>query len=438
MSKKIISGAIIVTNDLRGTVFDPGAIVFDKEIIAVGPQEKILSLYSGLPNTNIRGGLITPGLVNLHHHFYSSMARGWNPGTAPKDFGEILEKIWWRLDETLRLDDIYYSAICGICESILAGVTTIVDHHSSQRTIRGSLDKIAEALIAIGARGSICFELSGRSGQKAIEEALSESMDAIEKFSGNRMIAPMVGLHASMTLSDDNLRQIAQVTEKCNAGYHFHLAESQIDQEKSIALSGKRATMRLAEFNLLNTKSLAVHGIYLEPDEIELLSDKGVSLVICPRSNQNNAVGVPHWWKYDGVDIGIGTDGIDSNLIQEAKAALYISRLTSGDPNFGFDDTKKILLESNPSIFGKIASTKIGAIAPGFAADFVQWNYISPTDISETNYWGHYLYGLANLRASSVWIDGVQVLANGNFTTIDFEAAMTQARRLARQLWKRV
>ncbi len=90
------------------------------------------------------GGLLTPGLVNLHHHLYSAFARGWSPpGSPPENFKQILEKIWWRLDETLQSEDIYYSALVGLGESLLSGVTSVVDHHSSQNQVRGSLESIA-------------------------------------------------------------------------------------------------------------------------------------------------------------------------------------------------------------------------------------------------------------------------------------------------------
>ncbi len=130
----------------------------------------------------------------------------------------------------------------------------------------------------------------------------------------------MVGMHASMTLSDESLtKNLDLATKDSGAGYHFHLAEDKSDQNDAIKKYGRRATERFARFDLLNEKSLAIHGIHLDMAEIELLSKQEANLVICPRSNQNNSVGFASWWKYDGLKIGLGTDGIGSDIISEAR-----------------------------------------------------------------------------------------------------------------------
>lgn len=436
---QIITGAAVFTNDDCGSFYDPGAIVFDRKIIAVGREDSILGSYPDLRPIRLKGGLITPGLVNLHHHFYSAMARGWNPnGGKTESFEQILEKIWWRLDEALGLEDIYFSAISGICESILAGVTAIADHHSSQKTIRGSLDKIAGAFALIGARGSICFELSGRRGKSVLQEGIEETAAALRFYADNETITPMVGLHASMTLADDDLEFIAESTERYRPAFHFHLAESEIDQTESLRKSGVRAAARFARYGLINEKSLAVHGVHLDSNELDILRSAGATLVVCPRSNQNNAVGCAPWWNYDGLRIGIGTDGIDSNLLQETRAALYVARLLTADPDFGFANLEKILLKNCPGALNMISKSTTGGIIPGQAADFVHWPYDPPTPVGRTNVWGHYLYGLADRKAGSVWVDGKPVLADGRFVNFDYEAAMLECRQRAARLWERV
>ncbi len=438
MPKQIVAGAAVYSNDENGSFYDRGAIVFDRKIIAVGPEDSILESNPDLQPIRLNGGLITPGLINLHHHLYSAMARGWIADTGdPENFKQILEKIWWRLDEALSLDDIYFSAVSGICESIRSGVTAIADHHSSQRMVKGSLGKIAEALTLVGARGSICFELSGRRGKRILNEGIEETLAAFERYSADGMVTPMIGLHASMTLSDADLELIAERTLGPRPGFHFHLAEAEIDQMESLKKSGIRAAARFARFGLLNEKSLAVHGVHLEPAEVDLLRSSGTTLVICPRSNQNNAVGCAPWWKYENLNVGIGTDGIDSNIIQEARAALYSARLLTADPNFGFDKLKTMLLENGVRAFSGISGVGLGGIAVGNAADFVHWDYHPPTPIDSRNIWGHYLYGLGDCRADSVWIDGKPVLKNGQFVNFDYEAAMIECRKRAARLWER-
>ncbi len=440
MSKIIISGPSLFTNDLHGNFYDSGAVLIDNGLVLqAGPADQIKRDNPGVPVENIGNGLLTPGLVNLHHHLYSAFARGWVPkGSAPKDFREILERIWWRLDQGLNLDDIYYSALVGLSSSVLSGVTSVADHHSSQRNIASSLEKIAEAFNLLSMRGSICFELSNRAGEKAFDAGLKESVDALCRWPRGKKLAAMVGMHASMTLSDDNLRSIADATRSYSPGYHFHLAEDQIDQKISTEKYRKRATLRFAEFGLLNEHSLGVHGVHLDSDEISLLRSTNTNLVLCPRSNQNNAVGFAPWWNYDGLAIGLGTDGIGSDMLNEAKSALYLSRHEKKDPDFGFSKVGDMLLRRNPEIFENITGIKVGCIAPGYPADLVQWRYNPPTPVTSENIIGHYLYGLCDLKADAVWVDGHDILRDGKFVSFDYDGMLSEANELAKSLWERI
>ncbi len=441
--KTILTGSSIFSNDKPDAFFEKGAVLIEDGIIReIGPVEKIKHDNPKVPLENIGQGLLAPGLVNLHHHLYSSFARGWIPKSLPpSNFKEILERIWWPLDEGLNLDDIYYSALVGLSRSILSGVTSVVDHHSSQRTIKGSLDKIALAFETIGLRGSLCFELSNRAGEKAFNLGINESVDALSKwpYGGVKSnLTAMVGLHASMTLSNENLKAIADTTKQYSSGYHFHLAEDRIDQKISLEKYGHKAAERFANYGLLNERSLAVHGVHLDTNEISKLSSTKTNLALCARSNQNNAVGFAPWWDYDRLSIGLGTDGIASDMLHEAKAALYLSRHEKEDPDFGFGQIGEMLLERNPSIFEKITGMRVGRIAPGYPADLVLWRYNPPTPLNAANIIGHYLYGLCDLSADSVWIGGSKILSGGKFERFDYDGMLSEAGKLAKSLWERI
>ena len=135
MSKIILTGPEIFTNSDNCPLLKSGAVLIDdSHILEVGEADDIKNNHPDAEEENLGEGLLTPGLVNLHHHLYSSLARGWNPtGKSPENFLQVLSNLWWKLDESLKLEDIYYSAMVGLCESVRMGVTSIIDHHSSQR-----------------------------------------------------------------------------------------------------------------------------------------------------------------------------------------------------------------------------------------------------------------------------------------------------------------
>ena len=443
MSKSIITSSNIFTNDENNPFLQSGSIVINNGLIVdVGDSDLIRRNHPDTAIENYAGGLLTPGLINLHHHLYSSLARGWNPiGETPKDFPQVLDSIWWKLDKALTLDDIYYSAIVGLTDSVKMGVTSIIDHHASENIVTGSLKMIARAYKEIGLKGSICFEITDRDGQEIFNDGLQETLSALKKwdeYNETNRLKAMIGLHASMTLSDDNLRQISEAASDYNAGYHFHLAEDVSDQNDSLKKYEIRAAERFAKFGMLNEKSLAIHGVHLSNDEIKLMRDNKTNLVTCPRSNQNNAVGVTRWWDYDQITIGLGTDGIGSDMIGEAKSALYIAHHAKDDPSFGFIDIVNILLCNNPLIFEKVTGCKVGKLSPGYPADIVYWNYDSPTPIDKNNIGGHYLYGLYNQQADTVWSDGKKIFDKGQFVNLDHAKLMAKARDSAKKLWGRI
>jgi len=441
MAKKILTGPIIFTNTDTNPILESGGILMDNgDILEIGQINKLKKANPEAMAIDLGDGLLTPGLVNIHHHLYSSLARGWNPGGAsPENFPQVLDRIWWKLDKALRIEDIYYSAIVGLAESVLSGVTAVIDHHASYGAITGSLDTVAEAFGLIGIKGSLCFELSDRAGKEAFKAGIKETVTALKKWSAiskESHLQAMTGLHASMTLSDASLKRIREATGDFEAGYHFHLAEDKSDQDDCQTKHKMRIVERLAKLELLGNKSLAIHGVHLSEDEIKILHQTDTNLALCPRSNQNNAVGFPKWWNYEGINIGIGTDGIGSDIIGEAKSALYISRHTSGQPDFGFGLLSDLLLDNNPKIFHRLTGHQVGKIAVGYPADMVLWRYNPPTPLNKDNIWGHYLYGLYNQHADSVWIDGKRILRNGEFIHFDYDELLTKARLSAQSLWE--
>ncbi|MCH8289364.1 MAG: amidohydrolase family protein, partial [Candidatus Marinimicrobia bacterium] len=157
----LIVNAEIVTGDKQNPFISDGAIAIEgTEIVKVGSTSDVKSNYPDAEIIDAQGGMVTPGHVNAHMHLYSSLARGMPPpAETPKNFVDILEKVWWRLDRALTSEDVYLSALVGLMESAKAGVTTVIDHHSSPNAITGSLSTISKAVRETGLRGILCYEV---------------------------------------------------------------------------------------------------------------------------------------------------------------------------------------------------------------------------------------------------------------------------------------
>ena len=177
----IITNARILTFDTANRVLDSGSV-------EIRPDGSIGDVSSGAgprPAHDAKGKLLMPALINCHTHLYSTLARGIAlPGRAPRNFPEILKKLWWRLDRALNEEDVYYSALVGLIDAAKCGVGTLVDHHSSPNACAGSLDRIDQAFREVGLRGVLCYETSDRNGPIQALEGIRENIRFIDRARG--------------------------------------------------------------------------------------------------------------------------------------------------------------------------------------------------------------------------------------------------------------
>ena len=131
-ASRVLHNGTVVTGGASPKVIAGGAVAWSgTRIVAVGSEHELLEKFPRAARLDARGGLVMPGLVNLHHHLYSALARGLAPLEAPANFAQILERVWWVLDRSLTPESVRLSALLGVADSIRWGCTTIFDHHAS-------------------------------------------------------------------------------------------------------------------------------------------------------------------------------------------------------------------------------------------------------------------------------------------------------------------
>ncbi|MFZ1948231.1 MAG: putative aminohydrolase SsnA [bacterium] len=387
------------------------------------------------------GKMVLPGFINAHTHLYSTLARGIKLATAaPRNFPEMLDNLWWRLDRALTYEDCYVSSLVGSLLSLKAGVTTIFDHHSSPHAIDKSLDGIAQGMIEAGARGAVCYEVSDRDGQDRASLGIYENVRFARglKDKPNDRLRAMMGLHASFTISQPTLLRAREAAAELGLGFHMHVAEDTVDTEDSQKRYRRRVTTRLNEAGVLAAKTLAVHCVHVSDAGIQALARTGTSVVHCPRSNMSNAVGIAPVGKMfrHGVRVGFGSDGFGFWILEDALAGMLAWRLGERSPAVATVETELMLLKNNPIIASGIFEDKIGEIAEGTLADIVIMEYDSPTPVDRGNLWMHLLMG--DLKVDTVLVGGRVVLEGGRSTLLDEGLVFEKARALAEALWKRL
>jgi len=292
----IINGKLI-TWDEPNRVLDGQALnIVDGKIARIGPQQNMLSSYPDTEVLDADGQYVMPGNICAHTHFYGAFARGLAiPGPAPKDFPEILQKLWWPLDRSLRTEDVRASAQVMLVDAVKHGTTTLIDHHASPNAIEGSLDVIAEAVDNSGLRAVLCYEVTDRDGEAKAVAGIEENMRFIERTRQETVadgrVAATFGLHASLTLSEKTLERCRQAAPD-DVGFHIHVAEHEADEYDSLAKSGKRVVDRLLSHQILGSQTIIAHAVHVDAREVELLAETNTWVTHQPRSNMNNGVGM--------------------------------------------------------------------------------------------------------------------------------------------------
>ena len=188
----VIGNGLVLTMDEQLGVLEGGGVLTEGDtIVKVDSTDRLLQNHPSAKFIDAEGRLIMPGMINTHMHLYSTFARGLALASPPVDFVDILEKLWWRLDKALSLEEVYYSALVPLIDCVRAGTTTIIDHHASPFAAAGSLEEIVRAVETTGVRTALAYEVSDRDGPGIRDSGIEENLKAIEKYGrGNH---PLLG-----------------------------------------------------------------------------------------------------------------------------------------------------------------------------------------------------------------------------------------------------
>ncbi len=440
----MFGNGVVVTRDAQRPLINGGAVAVgdDGLISALGPTQKLRREYPGAHFVDARGGLIMPGLINLHHHAYYTLARGLTPRPgAGKGLPALLEGRWWRLDRAMNLEDVYHGAAAAFLECVRSGVTTVFDHHASYGAVTGSLSEISRAADELGLRACLCYEVSDREGESKCRAAIQENVDFIREASrrGDGMRCGMMGMHAGFTLSDRTLEACMEALP-ATSGCHIHVAECLEDTTHSLQTYGKSVVRRLRERGVLGRKALAAHCIHLNWEDVQILRETDTAVIHCPRSNMCNAAGAADVTEYSRarVGLGLGTDGEAADMLGELAAASALCRHSSQNPDAGFEELPRALFTSNAAFANRFFETPLGVLKPGAAGDVIVLDYRPPTPLTAENLDLHLLAAAGTARVSTTAAAGKLLMEYGVLLCADEEKLLDGARKQAADLWRRV
>ncbi len=444
MEEKVKNKPIVIYGgplfDGKGNVYKDGAIYVSEENVKFAGNEE--EVFSRIPkNTDMefydtQGKVIFPGLINLHHHFYSALSKGLSPIGRVTNFYERLSNFWWKLDKALDGETIQLSALITLLDCINAGVTTVFDHHSSPANIKGSLENIASVVKKSGIKAALCYEVSDRDGNDVFTHGLEENLNFIESHKDAEDVKGILGLHANFTLSEDSLKEISRYFDP-EVGIHIHCGEDAIDAEYCRDLGYEGPVNRLNHFNLLSSKSILAHGIYLSRKELKILEKAKAIIVHNPESNMNNNVGCLDIPLPENVPVGMGTDGMSSNMLQTLRSAYLLHRQAGVEEETILKNIPDYTFKNNSLFASQFFSGKPGILEQGSNADISVFDYIPVTSFHSENLYGHIIFGMCNAQASMVMTKGRIIYNDGAFLTLDEELIRNEAKKASKRLWEK-
>lgn len=433
---------VVTMNAVREEIAGGDVLLHDGVVAAVGRD----LAAPGAEVVEARGCVVTPGLVNTHHHLYQSLTRVVPGGQDALLFGwlKTLYPIWARFGP----EEMFVSAQVGLAELALSGCTLTSDHLYLYPN-GARLDDTIAAAREVGlrfhpTRGAMSIGESAGGlppdslveNEHAILEDCVRVVDSFHDPNPGAMVRVGLAPCSPFSVSRDLMRDAALLARDKGVMLHTHLAENDEDVAYSLSAFGCRPGQYAEDLGWTGPDVWHAHCVKLDGAEIGLFARTGTGVAHCPCSNCRLGSGIApvRAMRDAGVKVGLGVDGSASNdagnLIAEARQALLLQRVARGADAMGAREALEIATLGGARVLGR---DDCGAVAPGMRADLAIWDV---SGIEAAGAWDPVaalvLCGPGRVR--DLFVEGRQVVRGGQMATIDLPRVIERQNMLARRL----
>jgi cytosine/adenosine deaminase-related metal-dependent hydrolase len=440
--RTLFANAHVVTMDEAGTEIPNGWLLVDggflEEVGADNPPPA--EAYE-----NLGGALVTPGLVNTHHHLFQTLTRTRAQQADLFTWLKELYPVWQQIDA----DAEHAAARAGIAELALSGCTTVFDHHY---VFPSGQSGLLEAEIAaarelgvriVAARGSMDLGESqgGLPPDDLVESAdrvLAETQRAADEFhdpDSGAFVQVAVAPCSPFSVTKALMTESASLARDRGLRLHTHLAETVEEEEYCQGIFGCRPLEYLEQVGWLGGDVWCAHCVHLNAGDVVRLGEAGTGVAHCPSSNMRLGAGIAPVQDMlaSRVPVGLGVDGSASNergdLLNEARQALLVARARGGPEAMTAREALRLATRGGAEVLGR---EDIGSLGPGKCADFAVWR----TDVLQFGGADDPVAALvlsAPHRPDRLYVGGTAVVRDGHLTRADeVEIAATHRRQAQR------
>ncbi len=439
----LIKNGLVVTMDKDRRIIADGSIAVEDGRIVSVKRGKAKTKSKPEEVIDARGKIVMPGLICSHTHLYGMLLRGAPLKIEPPtDFSQILQRVWWPMDEVMTREDAYASALISCLEFIKTGTTMFADTFSGPNAITGVLDRIAAAVEQSGMRGIIAFEATERRTHAEGAKGTKENERFIRKVKKERMrrVQGMFSIHASFTVSDELFHYVRELASRYKVPVTIHASEGLADLYHSLERFGKRTIERLNDERLLAQDVVLAHCVHVNDDELAILKKTGAKVAHNPMSNMLNAVGVAPVAKMLLMDIpvGLGNDGYIFDGFENLRAAFLLHKVALRDPRaISPMEALEMATIRGAELYG--LGNELGSIESGKLADIIIINpALAPTPVRPESVVGHVVNTVDGDDVETVIVGGKVVMRERKMQTLDEAEAVKVARKSAEKLWQKL
>lgn len=429
--KWVIRNGRFAVNSADRSVLTGWMTVEDGRITYIGETEP--QNIEGVRQVDGSRLLFLPGLVNTHGHAAMSLLRGYGDDLALQVW---LQEKMWPMEAKFTGDDVYWGSSLSILEMLKGGTTTFLDMYDH-------MDRVAEAAEQSGIRAVLMRGVIGLCPEDVQKAKLEEAVRFARNWHGQAdgRITAMISPHAPYTCPPDYFVKFVEAAHELDLPLHTHMSETEREVEQNAADYGLRPVAHLEKLGMFTRPSLVAHAVHLTDEEIGILARHNVGVSHNPGSNLKLASGVarvPELLKA-GVTVSLGTDGAASNnnldMFEEMRLAALIHKGVSGDPTAvpAAEALRMATEYGAKSVF----LPEVGRLEAGMKADLIAIDIDQPHLLPHSDLLSHAVYSASAKDVAHVWVDGKQVVKNGECLTLDEERIRRNAQQAFEGLLKR-
>ena len=427
----LICGATLLTMDPQRRIIEDGALgIRGEKIVWVGSRAELPNTIEATEKLELPGKVLMPGLINTHGHIAMTLFRGFVYDLALEGW---LAKIWKVEAQTVSPENVQAGVELAMVEMLRSGTTAAADMYFQFPTVCQTTSEAGFRLF----NGPSFAVIPGFERRKNVYyEAALEMLDMVKSYP---LVHPCVQAHSTYTASLPMLEEIARIKTERNLIFATHAAESKGEMRQVRALYNQTPIEVLDRVGLLDRNTLLAHGVHLSDTELDLLAERGTSIVHCPQSNLKLASGIARVaeMRKRGINVSLGTDGTASNndldLFHEAQTAALVQKAASMDPTvLPAEDVVAMLTINGARSFGledKLGSLEVGKLADLAVLDFDSANLTPCYDL-----YAHLVYSVSAHDVCHTMVNGRWLMRDRALLTLDEEAIKTKVRMIAAEI----